>query len=115
MHSLHHVGYGLGHALDQAESQTEYGEASTRRDDHREEGVAILPRTMALSVAKLHGDVADDRRLQIARQGKPSRLVSAWMGCLKYDVIAVERDAGQRRDGAAIETEGTWLPEVPVW
>ena len=111
VHRLHHIGDGLGHALDQTEAEQGTDGEADEHYDHREEGVAILQDYGPVG-GELHGDVADDRRLQVARQGEAVQAGLGLDGGAQYDVIAVEGDAGQGRDGAAVRQ--AQLAEVPV-
>lgn len=111
VHRLHHVGDGLGHALDQTEAEQGADGQPDEHDDDREEGVAVLQDDGPVR-GELHGDVADDRRLQIAWQREAVQAGLCLDGGAQYDVIAVDGDAGQGRDDAAVRQ--TKLAEVPV-
>lgn len=111
MHRLHHVGDGLGHALDQTEAEQGADGQPDEHYDDREEGVAVLQDDGPVR-GELHGDVADDRRLQIAWQREAVQAGLCLDGGAQYDVIAVDGDAGQGRDDAAVRQAK--LAEVPV-
>ena len=65
VHRLHHVGDGLGHALDQTEAKQGTEGDPDEHHDHRKEGVAVLQQHGPIG-RHLHRDVADHRRLYIA-------------------------------------------------
>ena len=101
MHRLHHVGDGLGHALDQPEAKQGTEGDADEHHDHREEGVAILQDHGPVG-GHLHGDVADHRWLNIAWQREA---IHAGLGLdrgAQYDVVAIEGDAGELGDLAAV-------------
>ncbi len=111
VHRLHHVGDGLGHALDQPEAEQGTEGDADEHHDHREEGVAVLQDHGPIG-GHLHGDVADHRRLHVAWQREA---IHAGLGLdrgAQYDVVAIEGDAGELGDLAAVRQPQPG--EVPV-
>ncbi len=111
VHRLHHVGDGLGHALDQPETKQGADGDPEQHHDDGEEGIAVVEQHGAIR-GHLHRDVTDHRRLYIAGQREAIHGGFGLDRGAQYDVVTVEGDAGQLRNLAAI---GQLQPgEVPV-
>ena len=101
VHRLHHVGDGLGHALDQSEAkQGTDGDPEQHHDDGKE-GIAVVEQHGAIR-GHLHRDVADHRWLYVAGQREAIHGGFSLDRGAQDDVITVEGDAGQLRNRLTI-------------